>query len=136
MDIRFVLAIFSVFICFGLFMNYLNTRKNIALNRVRSSYTANSEFQSKYYPEPFYIWCVGEERGCFNTMLVSSNEKGLIVKGGVLFFWVKEILIPWSDLELSEKIRPYISKKQTFFIKSLNVYVAVSLKHSQHMVSN
>lgn len=136
MDIRFVLAIFSALLCFGLFMNYLNTRKDVALNKVRNSYSINGELQSKYSPEPFYIWCLGEERDYFNVMLISSNEDGLIVKGGFLYFWVKEIFIPWSELELSEEFRPNITKKQTYFIKSLNVFVAVSKKHTKHKAAN
>ena len=48
-----------------------------------------------------------------------------------MYFWIKEILIPWSELDVSKKVRFGLVKKQSYYLESLDIYIAVSSKHSR-----
>lgn len=129
----FEIILFTAFIAFAYTMQFMETKKSISLKRLRDKFSTTCDSgDRKYEPEMVYIWLKNEKKNYFNGMLTSSNEDGLFIKGGFLFFWVKNIFIPWSELELSGKTWCFLSRKNKYFISSLNVYVAVS--HKNHSV--
>ena len=112
-------------------MQFIETRKSISLKKIRDKFSVVPETDNqKYKSEMVYIWLESEKKNYFNGMLTSSNKDGLFIKGGILFFWVKEIFIPWSELEVSGKTWSYLSRKNKYYISSINVYVAVSQEYS------
>ena len=130
-SITFVIISFSVFIAFGYAMGYMETHKSYSLKKLRDNFSVKTNSNTpKYKSEMVYIWGNNEKKNYFNGMLTSSNKDGLFIKGGFLFFWVKEIFIPWSELESDGKIWCFISRKNKYFIESLHVFIAVNQQHN------
>ncbi|XPF94855.1 hypothetical protein ACM9HF_02265 [Colwellia sp. RE-S-Sl-9] len=130
-SLTFVIISFAVFFGFAYTMQFMETKKSISLNKIRDNFSVVLESDNqKYKSEMVYIWLENEKKNYFNGMLTSSNQDGLFIKGGILFFWVKEIFIPWSELEASGKIWCFLSRKNKYYISSLNVYVAVLQEYS------
>ena len=114
-------------------MGYMETHKSSSLKKLRDNFSGKrNSYDHKYKSEMVYIWDKKAKKNYFNGMLTSSSKDGLFIKGGFLYFWVKEIFIPWSELESDGKIWCFLSKKNKYYISSLNVYVAVS--HEQSLV--
>ena len=130
-SLTFVIISFTVFLGFAYAMQFMETQKSISLKKIRDKFSVVLESDNqKYKSEMVYIWLESEKKNYFNGMLTSSNQDGLFIKGGILFFWVKEIFIPWSELEASGKTWSFLSRKNKYYISSINVYVAVSQEYS------
>jgi hypothetical protein len=127
----FALVLFTAFIAITSIMQFIETKKSISLKRMRNTFSVTCDSgDRKYKPEMVYMWLANEKKNYFNGMLTSSSEDGLFIKGGILFFWVKGMFIPWSELELSGKTWCFLSRKNKYYIVSLNVYVAVSHRNN------
>jgi hypothetical protein len=130
-SLTFVIFAFTAFITLAYAMQFMETKKSISLKKIRDNFSVVVESDNKKYkPEMVYIWLENENKNYFNGMSTSSNQDGLFIKGGILFFWVKEMFIPWSELEPSGKVWCFLSRKNKYYISSLKVYVAVSHEYS------
>jgi len=106
--------------------------KNVLFTKIRDKYSSKEAIKNiKFNEEYVLFWSDKVKKNYLAGLAVSSNENGLIIKGGFMYFWIKEILIPWSELDVSKKVRFGLVKKQSYYLESLDIYIAVSSKHSR-----
>ena len=111
--------------------------KNVLFTQIRAKYSSKEAIKNiKFNEEYVLFWSDKVKKNYLSGLAVSSNENGLIIKGGFMYFWIKEILIPWSELHASKKVRFGLVKKQSYFLESLDIYIAVSSKHSRCNFAN
>jgi hypothetical protein len=129
-------SFFYIFVLFlpltlGMILMYRGN-KNVLFTKIRDKYSSKEAIKNiKFNEEYVLFWSDKVKKNYLAGLAVSSNENGLIIKGGFMYFWIKEILIPWSELDVSKKVRFGLVKKQSYFLESLDIYIAVSSKHSR-----
>ena len=129
-------SFFYIFVLFlpltlGMILMYRGN-KNVLFTKIRDKYSSKEAIKNiKFNEEYVLFWSDKVKKNYLAGLAVSSNENGLIIKGGFMYLWIKEILIPWSELDVSKKVRFGLVKKQSYFLESLDIYIAVSSKHSR-----
>jgi hypothetical protein len=131
----YILVLFLPLI-FGMILMYRGNKNDLFM-KIRAKYSSKEAIKNiKFNEEYVLFWNDRVKKDYLSGLAVSSNKHGLIIKGGFMYFWIKEIFIPWGDLHASKKVRFGLVKKQSYFLESLDIYIAVSSKHSRCHFAN
>ncbi|ALS99736.1 hypothetical protein [Lacimicrobium alkaliphilum] len=125
----FLIFVLSL-IVFIIVKTYFSESKDPILKKLKRHYHDNSDEKAVGgETEIFYYWDEGKSKNYINGMYVHSNEKGIYIKPTIFNFWLKNLYIPWSELQWKGEFRSYLAKKDVYFLCDIGVYIGVSRKH-------